>query len=85
MKKLLFVVLSVVGTFLSCINKDKSEGIVSDESNSDTLILRKRIDAGDSVGSNAQEINNYERPTHAAHYSANLPHYHNGQYHNGNY
>lgn len=85
MKKLLFVVLSVIGTFLSCINKDKSEVIVSDESNSDTLILKKRIDAGDSVGSNAQDINNYERPTHAAHYSANLPHYHNGQYHNGNY
>jgi hypothetical protein len=85
MKKLLFVVLSVIGTFLSCINKDKSEVIVSDESNSDTLILKRRIDAGDSVGSNAQEINNYERPTHAAHYSANLPHYHNGQYHNGNY
>lgn len=83
MKKLLFVVLSVIGTFLLCINKDKSEGIVSDESNSDTLILKKRINAGDSVGSNAQD--NYEHPTHAAHYSANLPHYHNGQYHNGNY
>ena len=83
MKKLLFVVLSVIGTFLSCINKDKSEGIVSDESNSDTLILKKRINAGASVGSNAQD--SYEHPTHAAHYSANLPHYHNGQYHNGNY
>ena len=83
MKKLQFVFLSVIGTFLSCINKDKSEGIVSDESNSDTLILKKRINAGDSVGSNAQD--SYEHPTHAAHYSANLPHYHNGQYHNGNY
>lgn len=85
MKKLQFVFLSVIGTFLSCVNKDKSVRIVSEESNSDSLILKKRIDVGDSVGSNAQEINNYERPTHAAHYSANVPHYHNGKYHNGNY
>ena len=85
MKKLLFVVLSVIGTFLSCINKEKSERFVSDESDSDTLILKKRIEADDSFGSNAKVINNYERPTHAAHYSANIPHKHKGQYHNGNY
>lgn len=85
MKKILFVVLSVIGTFLSCINKDKSVRIESDESNSDSLILKKRIDICDSVDSNVKEMNNYEHPTHAAHYSANLPHYHKGQYHNGNY
>ena len=83
MKKILFVALSVFGTFLSCVNK--SVRVESDKSNSDSLILKKRIDANDSMGSNAQELDKYERPTHAAHYSANIPHYHKGQYHEGNY
>ena len=85
MKRLAFVLISIVGILLSCVNKEKPIKYENDANSSDSLILKKSVNKnfGDSSGVSVSISN--ERPTHAAHYSANLPHNHNGEYHNGNY
>ncbi len=83
MKKIALFLLPLIGILQSCTNKMKTtQGTTT---SSDSLVLMPHRD---KVLSDSTEIgeNQYnERPSHAAHYSANLPHYHNGQYHNGNY
>jgi len=83
MKKFILFLLTIFGILQSCTKRAKIAECAT--TSSDSLVLMQHIneDLSDSTG--IRERNYNERPTHAAHYSANLPHYHNGQYHNGNY
>lgn len=86
MKKIVLVLLPIIGVFQSCSNKNKVTTSDLEKKQADSLLLRKyqQKDASDSsyIDSNSES---YSRPTHAAHFSSNTPHYHNGQHHNGNY
>lgn len=86
MKKLVLALLPIIGIFQSCSNKKKVTTSDLEKSQADSLLLRKnqlKHEKDNSFLDNSTE--NYSRPTHAAHFSSNTPHYHNGQYHNGNY
>ena len=86
MKRIVFVLLPIIGIFQSCINKNKVTTSDLEKSKTDTLLLRKCQPKNTNDSSNLDSNSERDsRPTHAAHFSSNTPHYHNGQYHNGNY
>ena len=83
MKKIIVIFLPVLGIFQSCTNKSKTTQSTIILSDSLVLMQHSKNVIYDSIGIGERHYN--ERPTHVAHYSANLTHYQNGQYHNGNY
>ena len=88
MKKIVLLLLPFIGIFQSCSNKNKATTSDLGKRKTDTLLLRKsepRNTADSSYIDTNMERYSRPRPTHAAHFSSNTPHYHNGQYHNGNY
>ena len=86
MKRIVLVLLPIIGIFQSCSNKNKVTTSDLEESQADTLLLRKCQQKSSSDSSYLENnTESYSRPTHAAHFSSNTPHYHKGQYHNGNY
>ena len=86
MKKIVLVLFSIISIFQSCSNKKKVTTSDLEKSHADTLLLRKS-QSKDATDSSYLDNNteSYSRPIHAAHFSSNTPHYHKGQYHNGNY
>ncbi len=86
MKKIVLVLLPLIGILQSCSNKNKVTTSDLEKCQADTLLLRKSQpkDTNDSAYLD-NNTDTYSRPTHATHFSSNTPHYHKGQYHKGNY
>ena len=86
MKKIVMALLPIIGLFQSCSNKNNVTTSDLEKDKTDTLLLRKSQPKNTNDSSYLDNnTESYSRPTHAAHFSSNTPHYHNGQYHNGNY